>query len=138
MSTQSKSTLEPSQPPQAPSRRPTEFIVFAALVAFLPIPFVIPFWAAALVPISYLVCSFGVGGLVYGLVCATILFGVAKLLCRLIYLARERTTRIRWATALVLILFVMSLLPIYKPGLDPPTAGVNIIGLFRAGIPLGQ
>ena len=76
--------------------------------------------------------------MLYGLVCATILYGVAKLLCRLIYLAPERTTRSRWLTALVLILFVMSLLPVYKPGLDPPTAGVNIIGLFRAGIPLGQ
>ena len=138
MSNEPESTPEPVQPPKGFGQREALAIIFAALLAFLPIPFLVPFWAMAVVPVSFLVISAGAGGLAYGLLCSLVLYRVAKLLCWLIYQAEERSTRIRLVTALVLTLSVLSLLPIYKPGLDPPKPAVNIIGLFRAGIPTGQ
>lgn len=128
-------------PGQSPSRRAAELAIFGALVAFLPIPFVVPFWAIAIVPISYLVLSggkVGMVGLCYGLVAALVVYGASKMLCRLIYDARTQSTRTWFLSAFVLILFVASLLPIYKPGLDPPKPRVNILTLFQHGIPVGQ
>jgi hypothetical protein len=131
-----------------------ELIVFAALLAFLPVPLIIPFVVMALIPMSLLVFAFLFflfavlhGGppisvaIFFGfciLVIAPILYGIAKLLCSLIYRVRDRSTRITLVAAFVLTLFAMSLLPIYKPGLDPPKPSVNIIGLFRSTISGGQ
>jgi hypothetical protein len=136
-----QSTPAPNEPGQSPSRRAAELVIFGTLVAFLPIPFVVPFWAIAIVPISYLVGSVGTVGMVglcYGLVAALVVYGISRLLCRLIYYAKTQSTRPRFLRALVLILFVASLLPIYKPGLDPPRPRVNILTLFQHGIPVGQ
>jgi hypothetical protein len=118
-----------------------QFAVFAALIAFLPIPLVIPFWAIAIVPVSYLLVSaprVGKIGLGYGLVAALLLYVIAKVLCKLIYLAPEAAVRKALVITVMVILFVLSFLPIYKPGLDPPKPAVNLVGLFQHGIRVGQ
>jgi hypothetical protein len=140
MGNPTRSTGELTTQPRS-RRLAAQLAVFAALVAFLPIPLVIPFWAIAIVPVSYLVISAGrVGsvGLVYGLVAAVFLYVIAKFLCNLIFRAQEPGMRKALVVAVVAILFVLSFLPIYKPGLDPPKPVVNIVGLFQRGISVGQ
>lgn len=136
-----QSSAAPNEPSRSPSRRATKWTIFAALVAFLPIPFVIPFFAMAIVPISYLLLLFinvGIVGFCYGLIATLIVYGISKGLCGLIYDSNTPSTRTGIVWALVLILFIASLFPIYKPGLDPPKPNVNIVGLFLHGIPVGQ
>lgn len=151
MSKPSHSVPLPITTPQVPSRRKSELIIFAALLAFLPIPLIIPFFIMALLPMSLFIVAFFFAILPGGppasyavfpglciLVLAPIWYGLAKWLCWLIYLARDRSTRIKLVTAFVLVLSVLSLFPIYTPGLDPPRPAVNIIGIFRSVIPVGQ
>lgn len=123
------------------SRRAITLVVLVALVAFLPVPFFIPFWAAALVPVSYLLLAVrhvGAVGACYALVAALGLFGIAKFVIARINRVEKPSTQVRIVVALVLILAVLSLLPIYKPGLDPERPAVNLVGLFRVGISVGQ
>jgi hypothetical protein len=77
-------------------------------------------------------------GFLYGIVAFLGLYVITMLLCRLIFLAQLRSTRKRLVVSAVLALFVLSLLPIYSPGMDPPMRRVNIIRLFQHGIRVGQ
>lgn len=137
-----QSSPPPQDPTQSPSRQAVKWTIFAALVAFLPIPFVIPFVAMAIVPMSFLILASVVAVsfifLCYSLVAALVVYGIATGLSGLIYDANTPATRTWLLRALVLILFIASLFPIYKPGLDPPKPNVNIISLFLHGIPVGQ
>jgi hypothetical protein len=126
--------------PMARSRA-GQWIIFVALAFFLPIPFMVPFWATASVPVSYLISSgsrVGKIGVAYGLVAAVGLFIVSTLLNRLLTLIPNRIARNVLVIALMLILAIASLLPIYRPRMDPLRPGINIVTLFQQGIPVGQ
>jgi hypothetical protein len=126
---------------RAPPQRAIKWILFAALVAFLPVPFYVPFWAMAHVPVSYLLFSVkrvGVVGVIFGILAMLIEFAIAAIAAHFIQRASERNIRTTILAALIAALAMMSLSPVYKPGLDPLRPGVNIIKLFKQGIPVGQ
>lgn len=137
----SKSGSASDPQPSMASGRAAQLGIFAALVAFLPIPLIIPFWAIAIVPVSYLVLPGGrVGkvGAAYGLVAALGLYVAAIVLNRMAKSIRHRHARNALVITFMLTLAALSLLPIYKPGLDPRRPNVNIVKLFQHGIPVSQ
>jgi hypothetical protein len=118
-----------------------QWAMFAASAIFFPIPFIIPFWAVATVPVSYLISSgsrVGKIGVAYGLVAAGGQFVISMLLNRLLHLIPNRITRNLLVVVFVIMLAIASLLPIYRPRMDPMRPGVNIMTLFQHGIPVGQ
>jgi hypothetical protein len=106
-----------------------DWLMVAAVVLFLPVPFIVPFFALSLVPASYLAasCFFGsysplamaIPAGVYSAVLAAVSVPVSK------RLARMRRGRVAFAVALA----AASLLPIYVFDLELGEFG-NIFGLF--------
>jgi hypothetical protein len=123
------------------SSRAAQWVIFVALTAFLPIPFMVPFWAMATVPVSYLISSgsrVGKIGVAYGLVSAGGFLVVSMLLNRLLKLIPNRIARTMLVVVFVMMLAIASVLPIYRPRMDPMRPGINIVTLFQQGIPVGQ